>query len=80
MTVRRAHPLQSEEQWVPGSRARGGPVALPVAMGQGGGAREGAYSLEYVDRLSGEPARLHAAAAACRLVGAANPRLQQKRS
>src|SRR5438046_53470 len=58
MTVRRAHPLQSEEQWVPGSRARGGPVALPVAMGQGGGAREGAYSLEYVDRLSGEPARL----------------------
>ena len=42
--------------------------------------RREAYSLEYVDRLSGEPARLHAAEAACRLVAAANPRLQQKRS
>ncbi len=39
-----------------------------------------AYSLEYVDQLSGEPARLHAAEAACRLVAAANGRLQQKRS
>ncbi len=34
-----------------------------------------AYSLQYVDRLSGEPARLHAADAACRLVAAANGRL-----
>ena len=30
--------------------------------------------------LSGEPARLHAAVAACRLVAAGNGRLQQKRS
>ncbi len=28
---------------------------------------------QYVDRLSGEPARLHAAVDACRLVAAANP-------
>ena len=39
-----------------------------------------AYLKEYVERLSGEPARLHAAVAACRLVVAANGRLQQKRS
>ncbi len=46
-----------------------GPVALPSATGD-----------RYVDRLSGEPARLHAATAACRLVAAATVRLQQKRS
>src|SRR5213592_399124 len=40
MTVRRAHPLQPGEQWVPGSRSRGGPVAVRVAMGQGGTARD----------------------------------------
>jgi len=34
-----------------------------------------AYSLQYGDRLSGEPARLHAADDACRLVAAANGRL-----
>ena len=32
-----------------------------------------AYLIEYVEGLSGEPARLHAAEAACRLVVAANP-------
>jgi hypothetical protein len=35
---------------------------------------------QYVDRLSGEPACLDAVPTASRLVGAANPRLQQKRS
>ena len=39
-----------------------------------------AYLKQYVEGLSGEPARLHASEAACRLVEAANPRLQQKRS
>ncbi len=33
------------------------------------------YSLQYGDRLSGEPARLHAGDAACRLVAAASGRL-----
>ena len=39
-----------------------------------------AYSRQYVDRLSGEPARLRAAEAAGRLVAAASLQLQQKRS
>ena len=39
-----------------------------------------AYLKQYVEGLSGEPTRLHAVRGACRLVAAANPRLQQKRS
>ena len=39
-----------------------------------------AYLKRYVDRLSGEPACLDAVPTASRLVVAANPRLQQKRS
>jgi hypothetical protein len=39
-----------------------------------------AYLKQYVDRLSGEPACLDAGSTASRLVAAANPRLQQKRS
>src|SRR2546427_3461166 len=39
-----------------------------------------AYSLQYGDRLSGEPACLPARERAGRLVAAADPRLQQKRS
>ena len=39
-----------------------------------------AYLKLYVDRLSGEPACLDAVPTASRLVAAANPRLQQKRS
>ncbi|HEV8328508.1 MAG TPA: hypothetical protein VGQ08_13585, partial [Nitrospiraceae bacterium] len=39
-----------------------------------------AYVKQYVDRLSGEPAYLDAGPTASRLVAAANPRLQQKRS
>ncbi len=71
---RRDRPLHQEKQWVPGVSPREegayrGPVALPSATGD-----------RYVDRLSGEPARLHAATAACRLVAAATVRLQQKRS
>jgi len=46
-----------------------GPVALFNATGG-----------QYGEGLSGEPARLHAMKPACRLVAAANPRLQQKRS
>ena len=42
--------------------------------------RPEAYLKQYVEGLSGEPARLHAAETACRLVRAANSRLQQKRS
>ncbi len=54
----------------------------PVASRDGRAKPQGreAYSLQYVDRLSGESARLHAAVAACRLVAAGNGRLQQKRS
>ncbi len=75
-------------------RARAGPRALariirdgslrnrPVASRDGRVEPRGreVYSLQYVDRLSGEPARLHAGDAACRLVAAASGRLQQKRS
>ena len=39
-----------------------------------------AYLKQYVDRPNGEPACLDAVATASRLVAAANPRLQQKRS
>ena len=39
-----------------------------------------AYLKRYVDRLNGEPACLDAGPTASRLVAAANPRLQQKRS
>ena len=39
-----------------------------------------AYLKRYVDRLSGEPACPDAVSTASRLVAAANPRLQQKRS
>ena len=39
-----------------------------------------AYLKQYVDRPSGEPACLDATPDASRLVAAANPRLQQKRS
>ena len=39
-----------------------------------------AYLKQYVDRPSGEPACLDAGLTASRLVVAANPRLQQKRS
>ena len=39
-----------------------------------------AYLKQYVDRQSGEPACLDATPDAARLVAAANPRLQQKRS
>ena len=39
-----------------------------------------AYLKQYVDRPSGEPACLDAGPTASRLVAAANPRLQQKRS
>ena len=39
-----------------------------------------AYLKQYVDRPSGEPACLDATPDAARLVAAANPRLQQKRS
>ncbi len=42
--------------------------------------RPEAYLKQYVEGLSGEPARLHARTAACKLVAAANPRLEQKRS
>ena len=42
--------------------------------------RPEAYLKQYVEGLSGEPARLHASEVACRLVVAANSRLQQKRS
>ncbi len=43
-------------------------------MGTGRGAAKDRDVLEqYVEGLSGEPARVHAAAAACRLVAAANP-------
>ena len=55
MAVRRVPPVAMEEQRVPGSRA------TRRARGAAGG-RE-TYSLQYVDRLSGEPARLHAAEA-----------------
>ena len=41
--------------------------------------RRKAYPPRYVDRLSGEPARLRANGSARRLVAAANARLQQKR-
>ena len=75
--------MQSDEQWVPGSRvalhplqqkrngypalrredqAYRGPVALEIATGG-----------QYVEGLSGEPARLLASEAVCRLVEAANP-------
>jgi len=43
-------------------------------------AREGGILEQDVDRLSGEPACLDAGPIASRLVAAANPRLQQKRS
>ena len=63
---RRAHPLQPKRNGYPArsreEEAYRGPVALPYATGG-----------QYVDRLSGEPARLHAAEAACRRVAAANP-------
>ena len=39
-----------------------------------------AYLKQYADRLNGEPACLDAGPTASRLVEAANPRLQQKRS
>jgi hypothetical protein len=39
-----------------------------------------AYLKQYVDRPNGEPACLDAVPTASRLVAAANPRLQQKRS
>jgi hypothetical protein len=39
-----------------------------------------AYLKQYVDRLNGEPACLDAGSTASRLVEAANPQLQQKRS
>ena len=39
-----------------------------------------AYLKQYVDRPNGEPACLDAGPTASRLVAAANPRLQQKRS
>ena len=39
-----------------------------------------AYSKQYVEGLSGEPARMPAVQSAGRLVAAANGRLQQKRS
>ncbi len=42
--------------------------------------REGGILEEYVDRPIGEPACLDAGLTASRLVVAANPRLQQKRS
>jgi hypothetical protein len=42
--------------------------------------RREAYLKQYVDRPSGEPACLDARPSASRLVAAANPRLQQKRS
>jgi hypothetical protein len=38
--------------------------------------RPEAYLKQYVEGLNGEPARLHAAKSACRLVAAANLRLQ----
>ena len=53
-----------------------------AASGDGRAEERGreAYSLQYGDRLSGEPARLPAIQRAGRLVAAADPRLQQKRS
>jgi hypothetical protein len=42
--------------------------------------RPEAYLKQYVEGLSGEPARLHALQHACRLVAAVNSRSQQKRS
>ncbi|MCH6558431.1 MAG: hypothetical protein IH803_09485 [Nitrospirae bacterium] len=38
-----------------------------------GAAKDRGVLEQYVEGLSGEPARLHVAAAACRLVAAANP-------
>ena len=55
----------------------------PAVASRDGRAEAGgteAYLKKYVEGLSGEPARLHASQAACRLVVAANSRLQQKRS
>ena len=55
-----------------------------VRVGEAGSraepAREGGILEQDVDRLSGEPACLDAGPSASRLVAAANPRLQQKRS
>jgi len=70
---RRVAPIATKRNGYPALRreeeAYRGPVALHHATGE-----------EYVDRLSGEPARLAAVQSAGRLVGAANGRLQQKRS
>ena len=71
---RRVAPIATEAQWVPGAPPRGkeayrGPVALEIATGG-----------QYVEGLSGEPARIPAIQSAGRLVAVANGRLQQKRS
>jgi hypothetical protein len=58
------------EQYVEGRTARGITSATLVRA---------AEAVRWLD-LSGEPARLRAAEPACRLVVAANSRLQQKRS
>jgi len=70
---RRVAPIATKRNGYPALRreeeAYRGPVALHHATGE-----------EYGDRLSGEPARLPAGEPAGRLVAAADPRLQQKRS
>ncbi len=62
MTVRRVAPVAIAAQRVPGSRA---------ARRARGAAKDRGVLEQYGEGLSGEPARLHAAVAACRLVAAA---------
>src|SRR5207249_5499528 len=54
--------------------------AVALRDGRAEARRTEACLKQHVEGLSAEPAHLHAAEAACRLVVAANPRLQQKRS